>query len=139
MAAADEHSSKYFRTPHVPWSRGSTHDDEKLSAVDHLLGCDVVVTEKIDGENHTWTHSAVYARSHSGPPTHASASTLRIGMRLLRHLLWGAHTARYCCGQVGRSKSMRALRISSNLARRYSLSTRSRCMCEARADAPTSL
>lgn len=65
-------SDKYPRTPHLPWSPGGTNDDRRLSSVDHLLGRELVVTEKLDGSNLCMTQDAVYARSHAAAPRHPS-------------------------------------------------------------------
>lgn len=54
---------KYPRTYHLPWSPGCTQDDKKLSSVSSFLGKNVVVTEKLDGENCTITKEGIYARS----------------------------------------------------------------------------
>lgn len=56
---------KYPRTPHLPWSSG-TDDDKMLKSVEHFVGCEVVVTEKMDGECTTMSHGYCYARSPSG-------------------------------------------------------------------------
>jgi len=57
--------SKYNRTYHLPWSPGSTNDDRISSGVDSLLGKEIVITEKLDGENCGMTNDGVYARSHA--------------------------------------------------------------------------
>lgn len=58
--------TKYPRTFHVPWSQTVTDDDKKLSNMDHFEGQQVVVTEKMDGENTTIYHNGyVHARSLS--------------------------------------------------------------------------
>ena len=44
---------KYPRTPHFPFSLGATDDDEVLKSTDHFKRKQVVVTEKMDGENST--------------------------------------------------------------------------------------
>ena len=54
---------KYPRTPHLPWSYGGTDDDKRLDSVDHFVGKEVVVTEKMDGECTTMTRDRCYARS----------------------------------------------------------------------------
>ena len=54
---------KYPRTPHLPFSLGRTSDDKVLSSTDHFLGKDIVVTEKIDGENVTMYRDGFHARS----------------------------------------------------------------------------
>jgi hypothetical protein len=57
--------SKYNRTYHLPWSPGSSNDDRISNDVSSLLGIDIVITEKIDGENCGMTDDGVYARSHT--------------------------------------------------------------------------
>jgi hypothetical protein len=57
--------SKYNRTYHLPWSPGSTNDDRISDNVESLLGIEIVITEKLDGENCGMTDEGVYARSHS--------------------------------------------------------------------------
>ncbi len=55
---------KYPRTPHLPMSPGFTDDDERLINLDHLLGKEVVITEKMDGENTTlYSSGYLHARS----------------------------------------------------------------------------
>ena len=80
-------SAKYFRTPHVPWSGSVTSDDKHVAGVTHLLEQDVVVTEKIDGENQTWTSESVFARSHDGPPPHESNGWSKTQHAQKRHLI----------------------------------------------------
>ncbi|MER7725492.1 RNA ligase family protein [Streptomyces sp. NPDC096323] len=53
----------YPRTPHLPWSPGATSDDVRLSDLAGLTGCEVVVTEKLDGENTTLYADGLHARS----------------------------------------------------------------------------
>jgi len=65
-------SKKYPRTPHLPYSPGGTDDDERLLSVDHFIGQEVVITEKMDGENMGETCGTLYARSHNGAPPHPS-------------------------------------------------------------------
>lgn len=65
-------SAKYPRTFHFPWSPGGTSDDKRLADVSPLVGVEIVVTEKCDGSNLTYTRKNVYSRSHSGPPSHPS-------------------------------------------------------------------
>jgi len=43
-----------------------------MESVAGLIGVPVVITEKLDGSNLALTRNAVYARSHSGPPSHPS-------------------------------------------------------------------
>lgn len=43
-----------------------------MASVEALCGAPIVITEKLDGSNLAMTREAVFARSHSGPPTHPS-------------------------------------------------------------------
>jgi len=54
---------KYPKTFHLPWSESKTFDDKTLHNVDHFIGKEVVVTEKIDGENCSIYRDAIHARS----------------------------------------------------------------------------
>lgn len=56
---------KYSRTFHFPWSPGATSDDKIHAAVEPLFaGREVVVTEKMDGENTTiYADGYCHARS----------------------------------------------------------------------------
>ncbi|MBW5466963.1 2'-5' RNA ligase [Brevibacillus formosus] len=54
---------KYPRTFHLPWSRSRTDDDKILRTVGHFEGKEVVVTEKLDGENTTLYRNHIHARS----------------------------------------------------------------------------
>lgn len=56
----------YPRTPHLPWSPGATSDDVRTSGPGMLAGFagrEVVVTEKLDGENTTLYTDGLHARS----------------------------------------------------------------------------
>ena len=56
---------KYPRTKHLPWSESWSSDDLKSDQGDHLYpsGTQVVVTEKLDGENTTLYRDGLHARS----------------------------------------------------------------------------
>ncbi len=54
---------KYPRTPHLPWSPGADADDVILWATEAFAGLEVVVTEKMDGENTTMYADHIHARS----------------------------------------------------------------------------
>lgn len=54
---------KYPRTFHLPWSRSRTDDDKILRTTQHFEGKEVVVTEKLDGENTTLYNDYLHARS----------------------------------------------------------------------------
>lgn len=54
----------YPRTPHLPWSPGVGGDDVRAAAgMAGLSGREVVVTEKLDGENTTLYSDGLHARS----------------------------------------------------------------------------
>jgi len=57
--------SKYNRTYHLPYSQSITSDDRVSHDQSKLIGCSVVITEKLDGENTGMTRDGVYARSHA--------------------------------------------------------------------------
>lgn len=54
---------KYPRTFHLPWSLGISSDDKVLHDVSVFSGKNVVVTEKMDGENSTLYKDYMHARS----------------------------------------------------------------------------
>lgn len=54
---------KYGRTFHLPISPGATSDDKIMSSLDGLTVEDLVVTEKMDGENTTIHAGGSHARS----------------------------------------------------------------------------
>ncbi|MFG2474985.1 RNA ligase family protein [Streptomyces fagopyri] len=53
----------YPRTPHLPWSPGATPDDVRATDLTGLRDLEVVVTEKLDGENTTLYADGLHARS----------------------------------------------------------------------------
>ncbi|MFE7632955.1 RNA ligase family protein [Kitasatospora sp. NPDC057518] len=53
----------YPRTPHLPWSPGAAADDVRAGDLSALAGAEVVVTEKLDGENTTLYRDGLHARS----------------------------------------------------------------------------
>lgn len=96
---------KYPRTPHLPWSPGATSDDRILATTAHFDGKQVVVTEKLDGENCTIGRNYTHARSlDSGP--HPSRDWIRAlggrvgpelpdGWRLCGENLFAQHSIAY--------------------------------------------
>lgn len=54
---------KYPRTFHLPWSLGITDDDKVIDNLFGFEGREVVITEKMDGENTTMYPHAIHARS----------------------------------------------------------------------------
>ena len=69
--------SKYNRTYHLPFSPGSTNDDRISKSVDSLLNKDIVITEKLDGENCGMIRDGVFARSHAAFTTSAWSREVR--------------------------------------------------------------
>lgn len=63
MQGSHEDRIKYPRTPHLPFSRGRTSDDKVLTSTEHFDGKEVVVTEKMDGENTSMYADGFHARS----------------------------------------------------------------------------
>ncbi len=96
---------KYPRTPHHPWSPGVGSDDKVASELSRLVGQDVVVTEKMDGENTTLYRNGYHARSlDSGyHPSrswlagwHAGvAHAIPEGWRVCGENLYARHSVRY--------------------------------------------
>ena len=54
---------KYPRTPHLSWSPGASKDDVYLVDASGLEGHEIIVTEKMDGENTSLYHDGFHARS----------------------------------------------------------------------------
>jgi ATP-dependent RNA circularization protein (DNA/RNA ligase family) len=54
---------KYPRTFHLPWSEGITDDDKVLKNISHFIDKEIVVSEKMDGENTTMYKDFIHARS----------------------------------------------------------------------------
>lgn len=54
---------KYPRTFHLPFSREKADDDKILSNCDHFIGKEIIVSEKLDGENTTLYDNYLHARS----------------------------------------------------------------------------
>jgi len=53
---------KYPSTPHITRSQTISQDDI-VGSIDHMIGMDVVITEKMDGENTTMYKDHIHARS----------------------------------------------------------------------------
>ncbi|MCX5209664.1 AAA family ATPase [Kitasatospora sp. NBC_00240] len=77
---------QYPRTPHLPWSPGAAADDVRTGDLSGLRGAEVVVTEKLDGENTTLYPDGLHARSldsaHHPSRTWVKALQGRIGPRI---------------------------------------------------------
>lgn len=99
-------SRKYGRTFHLPLSPGATSDDKILSDLSVLEGAsDLVVTEKMDGENTTIFSGGTHARSRDSG-AHPSrdwmkafaagiAPQLDEGERIIGEYLYARHAVSY--------------------------------------------
>lgn len=54
---------KFSRTYHFDFSKSLQNDDRRLSTIEHMIGEEIVVTEKLDGENTTMYSDLMHARS----------------------------------------------------------------------------
>lgn len=99
-------SPKYNRTYHVPWSPGAINDDKISPNLGHLIGTDIVITEKMDGSNTSLETAGCYARTHIGTPTHPSFDGLKAlhatvktkipeGTQLFGEWCWAKHSISY--------------------------------------------
>lgn len=70
-------SEKYPRTYHLPWSPGCSDDDKILDSVNHLLGKQIVITEKVDGGNCALTQQGVFARTHGSIAKHPAFDPIK--------------------------------------------------------------
>ena len=63
---------KYPRTYHFPFSKGLSGDDKRvdLGWWEYLKDHELILTEKLDGQNNSIYRDGVFARSHSSPTTH---------------------------------------------------------------------
>ena len=83
----------YPSTPHLPFSPQVAADDTQLhaAACSALLGCPVVVTEKVDGGNCCIHRGAVYARTHKHPAAHPSFGPIKaLAATLVRRATGGS-------------------------------------------------
>lgn len=97
---------KYPRTLHLPTSQGRHHDDVELADFRGLVNArELVVTEKMDGENTTFYRDAFHARSLDSAP-HASQDRVKAiwariahdipeGWRISGENLYAMHSIEY--------------------------------------------
>lgn len=96
---------KYPRTFHVPWSNVSDKSDKIIHSLDHLVGKNIVVTEKMDGENTSMYVNSIHARSlnwkYDQTRSKVMQTWLRIrddiptGWRICGENLYTKHTVSY--------------------------------------------
>ena len=78
-----DNCTKYPRTPHLPWSPGGSSDDAYLFDTGQFEGREIVITEKMDGENTSLYSDGLHARSIDGRhhPSRAWVKALHAGIR----------------------------------------------------------
>lgn len=96
---------KYPRTLHLPWSESVQSDDKMVSSCQHFEGKEVVVTEKMDGENTSIYCDGIHARSldsrHHPSRSWVKGLQARIGWqipegwRLCGENVYAVHSIRY--------------------------------------------
>ena len=97
---------KYPRSFHLPWSPGATSDDKMLKDVQHFVGKEIVLTEKLDGECTSMYSDHVHARSIESDMSHPSRHWIRAlhgqiayeipeGFCLVGENLYAQHSIRY--------------------------------------------
>ena len=69
-------SQKYGRTYHFPFSLGTTSDDKIQQHWQPILQHELILTEKLDGENTCLKTQGVYARSHAAPTRNPLAGNM---------------------------------------------------------------
>ncbi len=77
---------KYPRTRHCPWSRTIGEDDKVHPSMKHFHGIEVVVTEKMDGENTSMYRDHYHARSIDSR-NHPSRDIVKQTWGNIRHLI----------------------------------------------------
>lgn len=77
---------KYPKTMHLPWSPGLQNDDRLMPDVDCFLGKEVVITEKMDGENTTMYRDYIHARSIDSQ-NHPSRNWVKGRHGRIKHLI----------------------------------------------------
>lgn len=96
---------KYPRTLHLPWSGGLVNEEKQISSLEVLERSQIVVTEKMDGENTTMYTDFIHARSvtSGGHPSRSWVKNLHskiqhdipIGYRVVGENLYGKHSLGY--------------------------------------------
>lgn len=79
-------SKKYPRSYHFPFSQGTTSDDRiSHDYWEDIHGKNLVVTEKLDGENNCLSKYGVFARSHVQPTVSKWTSSIREYWNLIKN------------------------------------------------------
>jgi ATP-dependent RNA circularization protein (DNA/RNA ligase family) len=91
---------------HLPWSPGLQRDDRIIESLDGLDGQEVIVTEKLDGENTSMYRDTIHARSIDGryhvsrdwvksPWAQTCMSRLSPGSRICGENVFAQHSIKY--------------------------------------------
>jgi hypothetical protein len=72
-----EKKMKFPRTYHFDFSPGTDDDDKILFDLSELLGDEIVLTEKLDGENTCLKEEGAFSRSHASPSISPWATEVR--------------------------------------------------------------
>jgi hypothetical protein len=73
---------KYPKTMHLLSSPNLQNDDRRIESMERLIGQEVVITEKLDGENTSFHFDKVHVRSEDEMERHPSRSIIKA--------IWGA-------------------------------------------------
>lgn len=81
------YNTKYPRSLHAQISLGSTSDDRFMpnGYVHALSNYDLIITEKLDGQNNCFNKNGVYARSHATPTELPWDKTMIELWKLIKH------------------------------------------------------
>jgi len=84
---SEDYNSKYPRTLHAQISLGTTSDDRIMpnGYMDVFSKMDLIITEKLDGQNLCFNKDGVYARSHVSPTEHAWDKPMIELWNLIKH------------------------------------------------------
>ena len=77
---------KHPRLPHLPWSEGMNSDDRRIETLAGLIGREVVVSIKMDGEQTSVYNDYLHARSIDGPPHTSRAWVKKFASEWQYHL-----------------------------------------------------
>ena len=79
--------TKYPRSLHFPFSPGTTSDDRISDDYSFLENRDIVITEKLDGQNDMICKGGVYARSHATFTEHSWDRPIWEVQKRIKHIL----------------------------------------------------
>ena len=97
---------KYPRTYHLPWSQNVTDDDRVIKSLEQFEGKEIVIIEKMDGENSTFYNDLYFHARSLDSESHPSQSWVRNfsskvaweipeGWRICGENLYATHSIEY--------------------------------------------